>query len=72
MTDRVKGLTIILDHDIRTDDIEPLIEAISLLRGVAKVTQVMTTSDDYFNRERIRLELEEQLYQALSGRGDDL
>jgi hypothetical protein len=34
MTDRIHGLTIVLEHDLREDDVEPLIQAIRQLRGV--------------------------------------
>jgi hypothetical protein len=37
MTDRIRTLTIRLDRDIRTDDVEPLVAAIRQLRGVAEV-----------------------------------
>lgn len=65
MTDRVKGITIVLDRDIRTDDVEVLVNAIRLLRGVATVDTVLTTSDDYFARERIRTELVGKMFDVL-------
>lgn len=65
MTDRVKGLTVVLDRDIRIDDIEVIVSAIRLLRGVASVDTVITTHEDYFARERVRSELVGKLYDAL-------
>lgn len=37
MTDRVNALVVVLDKDIRTDDVESLIEAIKHFRGVLSV-----------------------------------
>lgn len=37
MTDRWNALLVILDHDIRDDDAEPLRQAILRMRGVADV-----------------------------------
>lgn len=48
MTDRVKGLVITLDHDIRIDDIQPLIQAIRFMRGVANVEP--SVSDELYSK----------------------
>ena len=37
MTDRVNAVTLVLAHDIRVDDIEPLVQAVKQLRGVIDV-----------------------------------
>lgn len=37
MTDRVNTLTVILEHPIRDDDVEPLMDAIRSHRGVLDV-----------------------------------
>ena len=34
MTDRFKGLTVVLDRDIREDDAEYIIKTISMIKGV--------------------------------------
>jgi hypothetical protein len=39
MTDRVSGLTVILDKDVREDDVDGLAQAIGHMRGVIKVTK---------------------------------
>ena len=56
MTDRVKGLVVVLEHDIRIDDVQPIIDAIKCIRGVLKVDTSVVTMDDHMNRERIRRE----------------
>lgn len=37
MTDRIHSLTVVLDHDMRDDDIQPLIDAIKMMKGVRTV-----------------------------------
>lgn len=66
MTDRVKGFTVTLDHDIRIDDVQPLLEAIKLMRGVAHVEPSLVTMEDHMNRQVIKMELAEKLYKALN------
>lgn len=65
MTDRIKGLTVVLERDIRDDDCEPLIDAIKMLRGVLRVVPLVDNANDFINRERIRRELQEKLFNAL-------
>ena len=58
MSDRVKGLTVILTRDLREDDVQLLVDAISMLRGVKKVTTVIAEHLDYIIRERTITEME--------------
>lgn len=37
MTDRVVSLTVILDQEYRVDDVERIVDAITMVRGVAEV-----------------------------------
>lgn len=37
MSDRVNALTVILEHDLRDEDLEPVINAILHIKGVLKV-----------------------------------
>ncbi len=59
MTDRIKGLTISLEQDVRVDDLEPLMDAIRQFSGVADVTPLVASSDDWLARSRVRSELAE-------------
>ena len=65
MTDRLKGVVVTFDHDIRDDDAEGILQAIKCLRGVIDVTPSVRTTDDHMNRERIRRELGEKLLAVL-------
>lgn len=65
MTDRLKGLTVVLESDMRDDDAQAVIEAISMIRGVLKVHPILTDSMDYIDHERIKSELRQQLWDVL-------
>lgn len=65
MTDRYNALTVILDHDIRDDDAQPLIEAIKQLRGVLKVKPHIAGFEESIAYARVRQELTEKLWNAL-------
>ena len=58
MTDRVSYLTIALEADTRTDDVEALVAAISQLRGVLSVRHgIPVDGNEWASRVRIRQEL---------------
>lgn len=61
MTDRINALTVILDRDIRDDDVQELIGAISMLRNVADVTAHIANIEDAIARSRVRRELRERI-----------
>ncbi len=65
MTDIVKGFTITLEKDIREDDVEYILNAIKMIRGVADVEPSIVGSDDIMNRSRIRHELREKFYKFI-------
>ncbi len=71
MTDRLKGVWVSFDRDIRTDDVEPLIEAIKCLRGVSDVKASVADSSDWMNRDRIRNELSEKIWEVLHPKRGD-
>lgn len=56
MTDRYATLTVALEHDIRVDDADYLINAIKAIRGVAGVTGHVNNYSVYTAQERIRRE----------------
>jgi len=65
MTDRIKGLVVVLDQDYRTDDVDEIVNAIQMVKGVAAVEKNVAEMDDYINRERVRQELVKKLFEAL-------
>lgn len=65
MTDRVHSLTVVLENDVRADDLVPLIQAIEQLRGVLAVKQHVTDIVTVMAQERARRELGEKLWAVL-------
>lgn len=65
MTDRINRLVVVLEHDIRTDDCEPLINAIRQMRGVLKVKENVATPDAYMAEERAKSALTKKIWEAL-------
>lgn len=65
MTDRVHSLTVILAEDIRTDDVEPLQNAIRHLRGVIAVEGNVSNVESKMAEERALYLLRDQLRDVL-------
>jgi hypothetical protein len=65
MTDRVKGFTVTLEHDIRIDDVEFIKQAIEMIRGVVNVDYSISNTDDIINQARIKHELKMKLFETL-------
>ena len=65
MSDRVKGLTVVLDNDYRQEDIEMIKEFILQIKGVKTVKESIVNSDDLINRARITIEIKEKIYDFL-------
>ena len=65
MTDRIHSLTVVLDHDIRSDDIETLINAIRLLRGVLTVETHVADIVTLMAEERARHEMRTKINAVL-------
>lgn len=57
MTDRVNQLVVVLEEDIRVDDVEPLLNAIRQLRGVISVEANVVGTADYAASVRAKYEL---------------
>ena len=68
MTDRHSTLTVALARDTRPEDLEELITAISLLRGVVGVTPGKPVSPiDFVERRRVRHEISDRIYKQILG-----
>ena len=66
MTDRIRGLTVILENDYRIDEVEKwIIPTIEMIKGVAEVKPVVVEGTDYINRQAIKLELRESILKVL-------
>lgn len=62
MTDRVKGFTVTLEHDIRIDDVEVILNAVRMIKGVAHVEPSISTHEDHMASERLKWELRDKFY----------
>lgn len=65
MSDRVKGLTVVLDKDYREEDIEMIKELILQIKGVKTVKESIVNSDDLINRARVTVEIKEKIHDFL-------
>ena len=65
MTDRIKGLVVVLGDDYRDDDVESIVNAILMIKGVVAVNKKVVNMDDYINRIKIRGDLEKRLLNIL-------
>ena len=70
MTDRFHSLTVALTHDLRDDDAQALIDAISLLRGVLAVSGNVRTADSFVAQSRAKREMEQRLWGVIK-EGDE-
>lgn len=70
MTDRIKGFTVVLDGDYRDDDAEDIRTALEMVKGVLSATPSVRTPEDWMNRERVRHEMGEKLWDALRPKED--
>jgi len=65
MTDRFSGLLVVLDHDMRDDDAQPIVDAIKQLRGVVDVRGHVGGIEGAIAESRARRVLEDKLYEVL-------
>jgi len=65
MTDRYNALVVVLDHDIRDDDAEALLNAIRMLKGVLSVKGNVSDIGDLIAQDRASHELRKQLRDIL-------
>jgi hypothetical protein len=70
MTDRVKSLTVVLDKDIRVDDVESLVNAIRCIRHVMSVGTNIVDSDDYAARERVAFKWSDTIFDVMAALRD--
>ena len=68
MSDRIKGLWVAFDKEIKDEDVEPLVDAIKMLKHVENVTTRKVQADDWMIRNKIKAEIREkilELFQSL-------
>lgn len=65
MTDRIHSLLIVLEKDIRDDDVQGLANAISQLRGVAGVKMNVADIESQMAETRAKEALRKKLWEVL-------
>jgi hypothetical protein len=66
MTDRIRTLTVILERDYRDDDVQAVVEAVKMLKGVQAVELGKPVDlADHVAREEARRELRQKLIDIL-------
>lgn len=66
MTDRINSLFVVLENDIRDEDAELIIAAVSQLRGVLTVEGGVVDHTDFVAQARAKAELRNKLWEMLS------
>lgn len=61
MTDRIQGLTVALDRDYRDDDVEAIVNAILMVKGVKGVKKSVVDMPDYTARVRAVAAIQEKV-----------
>ncbi len=62
MTDRVAALTVVLDEDIRIDDVEFIVNAIKAIRHVQSVKPIVSNWEVHVAEERVRREIYAKIF----------
>lgn len=62
MTDRYFALTVILEKHMRSDDAQPIIDAIKMIKCVSDVKPLISEPDLYFAQEKAKMELKMKLF----------
>lgn len=66
MTDRIKGVLITFEKDIRVDDAQPIIEALTMIRGVSTVMPYVTNMEDYMLYEKGQIDARKGMFEYLT------
>jgi hypothetical protein len=65
MTDRLAGVIVTFERDVRVDDAEPTITALQQIKGVVSVEPVVADARLHMAEERARFDLRARLWEAL-------
>lgn len=65
MTDRIKGVLITFEKDIRDDDAQPIIEALKMIKGVLTVKPYITGMEDYMLYQKGHMDARREMFNYL-------
>lgn len=66
MTDRLKGVIVTFEKDVREDDAEYILNAIRMIKGVLSVKELVSNYEQHIAEERVRHELREKIFEVLN------
>lgn len=67
MTDHISGFIVVLDRDYREDDVERILDAIRMIRGVTSVVPHVSEVADMIAQERATTEVWGKVLRAMKG-----
>lgn len=65
MTDRTNILTVALDHEMREDDVQCVIDAIKMIKYVSDVEINVSEPTEWFALQKARLEVRDKLWDVI-------
>lgn len=65
MTDRANGIVVVLEHDIRVDDLEPIINAIEQIRGVVCAKSHVADPGSFIVKQRVISDMRRKIFEVL-------
>ena len=65
MTDRIHSLTVVLDHNIRDDDVQCIVDAIKMIRCVGEVVPQVADGDAWMAESGAKQDWSTMLYYVL-------
>lgn len=66
MTDRYNAIVVVLEENIRSDDAEPILEAIRMIKGVIRVTPNVVGLESHIAYQKAAYHLRGRLWDALN------
>jgi len=65
MTDRINYLTVVLEKNIREDDVQNLIDTIKMIKYVLTVEANVVNATSYVEEQRIKHQLKQKLFKII-------
>jgi ATP sulfurylase len=65
MTDRLKGVIVTFQNDVREDDAEAILNAIRMIKGVLSAKPLVSDVNQHMAEQRVRQELGEKLWKVI-------
>lgn len=66
MIDKYYALTVLLEKDTRSDDAQPILDAIKMIKGVLSVKPELSNLETYSAHQRAKIEIVEKPLKVLS------